>query len=163
MDKVRQLGKNEIQDLNMVRLARKCEDLFFIDLDDKSEYVLRPLEKCDLSMVYDLLKNKRPLIEIYGVRDDEEEGCTSSGSSDSKVLDSTASDKITIYCHNKQEFLDFTDWLLGVFREYGTILMADILDKIGFSDAQVDHDLEITESQVFMYDEKQKVVIYKND
>lgn len=80
-----------------------------------------------------------------------------------KVLDSTASDKITIYCHNKQEFLDFTDWMLGVFREYGTILMADILDKIGFSDAQVDHDLEITESQVFMYDEKQKVVIYKND
>lgn len=74
MDKVRQLGKNEIKALDMFLLARKCDDLFFIDLNDKSEYVLRPLEKCNLSMVYDLLKNKRPLIEIYGVRDDEEEG-----------------------------------------------------------------------------------------
>lgn len=74
MDKVRQLGKNEIMELSMVSLARKCQDLYFIGLDENSDYYFRPLEYCRLDEIYELLKEERPIIEIYGGRDDEEEG-----------------------------------------------------------------------------------------
>lgn len=84
-------------------------------------------------------------------------------SSNTNVLDDTSSDKITIYCHNEQEFIDFTEWMYEKFRVYGTMPMSDILDKIGFSDAEVDQDFDVTDSMVFIYKDEQKVVINKNN
>lgn len=73
MDKVRQLRKNEIKALDMVLLARKCHDLYFICLNADSDYSLKCLDACSLSEVYEMLKEERPIIEIYGGREEDDE------------------------------------------------------------------------------------------
>lgn len=73
MDKIRQLTKTEIQDLNIARLAKKCQNLYFVCLDEISDYYLKPLEYCRLAEIHDMIEEKKPIIEIYGVRDDEDE------------------------------------------------------------------------------------------
>ena len=73
MDKVRQLRKNEIKDLDLISLARKCHSLYFIGLNVNSDYFIKPLDNCRIDEIYEMLKENRPIIEIYGGKEEDDE------------------------------------------------------------------------------------------
>lgn len=83
-------------------------------------------------------------------------------SPDGDIQYASADDKITIRFRKEQGFIDFTEWLYRDFREYYSTTLRAIFDKIGFGDALVDHELEVTDGMVYLFSDDLKVVIYTN-